>query len=101
MVVNGRIYSQLCVLRIPDERDRHQKSQWVKARIPKNRRRYGGKDEEDRRHRESLWYGTYLVGFDSGYFLVGRNDVADFLLPRLERALRNGLGHLWHLDGLI
>ena len=44
---------------------------------------------------------TYLVGFYRGYLLVDRNGVADFLLPRLERALRNGLSHLRHLDGFI
>jgi len=28
----------------------------------------------------------YLVGLDGGNLLVGRNGVADLLLPRLERA---------------
>jgi len=54
----------------------------------------------DRRHR-GLWYDAYLVGLDCGYLFIGRNGLADLLLPRLERAFRNGLGHLWHFDGLI
>ena len=44
---------------------------------------------------------TYLVGLDSCNLLVGLDCVTDLLLPSLECAFRDGLGHLWHLDGLI
>ena len=48
------------------------------------------------------WHcGTYLVGLNSGNFLVGLDCVANLLLPSLERTFRDGLGHLRHLDGLI
>ena len=61
----------------------------------------GGKEKIGRRHRGGLQYDAYLVGLDCGYLLVGRNGVADLLLPRLERAFRNGFGHLWHFNSII
>jgi len=45
--------------------------------------------------------GTDLVGFDGSHFFILLNPVSNLFLPRLERAFRDGLGHLWHFDRLI
>jgi hypothetical protein len=76
---------------------------WVQGRSDKKGR---GREEGETRETDEMssrvWRcGTYLVGLDSGDLFVGLDRVTDLLLPSLECAFRDGLGHLRHLDGLI